>query len=53
MMQFIATSAEYVLNLMVCDDEDLDGTFLAWDTDVGQWLNVNGWMFSFEEIVND
>lgn len=32
-------------------DADLDGTFKAFDTDNGDWLNVNGWLIdNVEEL---
>jgi len=38
------------LYLMVQPNADLDGTFRAWDMDGQEFIRVNGWLFTIEEI---
>jgi len=40
---------EYDLSLLVKPDEDLDGSFKAWDMAEQEYLTVNGWMGSIED----
>ncbi len=44
------TSMEADLFVLVKPDADLDGIFKAWDTDNQQWIIVNGWTFTAEEV---
>ena len=44
------TSMEADLFVLVKPDADLDGIFKAWDTDNQQWILVNGWNFTAEEV---
>lgn len=48
--EIIAQAAEYELHLFVMPDADLDGSFKAYDADECQWIRVNGWLFSYEQI---
>lgn len=50
--EIFAISDQYDLSLLIAHDADLDGTFRAWDIDNGEWLNVNGWLFSIEDMAN-
>lgn len=43
-----AEGGDYLLNLLVKPDADLDGTFRAYDQDECEWLKVNGWLFCIE-----
>lgn len=38
------------LFLLVQHDADLDDRFKAWDIDCQEFIRVNGWLFSFDEI---
>ena len=38
------------LNLLIKPDTDLDGTFKAWDTDCQEYIRVNGWLFTFDDL---
>lgn len=37
------------LNLLIRPDADLDGIVRAWCRDEGEWLNVRGWLFTFDD----
>ena len=41
-------SSEVDLYLLVKPDADLEGTFKAWDMDMQEYINVNGWLFTEE-----
>jgi hypothetical protein len=45
-----AEGGMYSLDLLVCPDADLDGTFRAWCVDTGEQLSVNGWLFIIEDM---
>lgn len=38
------------LFLLIKPDTDLDSSFKAWDTDQQEWVKVNGWLFTFEQL---
>jgi hypothetical protein len=38
---------------LIQPDEDVDGTFTAFDTDNGEWLSVNGWLLETVEELED
>jgi hypothetical protein len=38
------------LFLLVKPDTDFDGTFKAWDMDEQEFIRVNGWLFTVEEM---
>ena len=38
------------LSLLIKPDTDIDDVFKAWDSDEQEFVNVNGWMFTFEEV---
>lgn len=40
----------FSLSLLVKTDADLDGTFRAFEVDTQEWLNVNGWNFTIEDL---
>jgi hypothetical protein len=46
----LADSDQYSLYLLIRPDTDLDSTFRAYDTDEQDWIKVNGWLFSFEDL---
>jgi hypothetical protein len=46
----LADSDEVSLHLLIRPDTDLDSTVRAWDTDEQQWIKVNGWLFTIEDI---
>jgi hypothetical protein len=48
-MRIIAESTEHILEGVVADDADLDGTF-ALLTDDGERLLFHGWLFVIEVI---
>lgn len=41
------------LDVLIDDDQDLDGTFEAIDTDTGELLRINGWQADLIEAVGD
>lgn len=43
-----ACSQEHELYLLVKPEEDLDGAFKAWDTDMQEFITVNGWLFTID-----
>lgn len=46
--EILAEGGDYVLDLMVRPDADLDGTFEAYDLDEGDFITINGWLFVIE-----
>jgi hypothetical protein len=36
--------------ILVKPDTDLDSRFKAWDSDNQEWVYINGWLFTFENI---
>lgn len=38
------------LHLFVKPDADLDGKFTAYDADECEFIRVNGWLFTFENV---
>ena len=38
------------LHLFIKPDTDLDSTFKAYDADNCEWINNNGWLWTFEPI---
>ena len=47
---FIADCAAYNLEIMVRPNEDMEGTFRAYDLTCDQFVKINGWLWTFEEI---
>lgn len=45
-----ADSAAYTLHLLVMPGQDYDETFKAWDMDEQEFIEVDGWLWSFETI---
>lgn len=50
-MRIIAEGGDYLLEGIVADDADLDGTFQML-TDDGETLFVNGWLFVIEIVLD-
>lgn len=48
--ELIATGGEHELHLFTSPDADLDARFKAYDADACEWVNVNGWLFTFENV---
>lgn len=48
--QIIATAGDIELFLLCRADVDLDTRFKAWDSDHQEYVWVNGWLFTFEEV---
>ena len=46
----IAESDDITLYLLIKPDTYLDSTFKAWDTDNQEYIRVNGWLFTYEDI---
>ena len=38
------------LFLLIKPETDIDGVFTAWDSDMQEFINVNGWLFIIEEL---
>lgn len=45
-----ANNSAYDLHLFVKPGTDLDGTFRAYDADNCEFIDVNGWLFSIEDV---
>lgn len=45
-----ASGSGHDLFLLVKPDTDYDSRFKAWDMDQQEWVGVNGWLFSIEEV---
>ena len=45
-----AESDDITLYLLIKPDTCLDSTFKAWDTDNQEYIRVNGWLFTYEDI---
>lgn len=41
----------HTLELLVKPDADLGDRFKAWDVETKEFLFVNGWLFTFEDVV--
>lgn len=48
--ELLAEGGPYSLHLFVKPDADLDDAFKAYDADECEFIRVNGWMFTFEEV---
>lgn len=48
--ELIADGGEFSLHIFVKPDTDLDGSFKVYDADECEFLKINGWLFSFEEV---
>lgn len=46
-----AHSVSFDMHLLIKSDTDLDQRFRAWDLYNQEYVNVNGWLFEFEEEV--
>jgi hypothetical protein len=49
-LELMAYAPMFDLHLSVKPDTDLDDRFRAWDHDAQEWIMVNGWMATFEEV---
>lgn len=38
------------MTILVQPDTDLDGAFRAWDVDNAEFVNLNGWNWTFERV---
>lgn len=43
-----AECSEYAAPFLVRPDDDLDGTFRAWDIDMQEFVRINGWLWSID-----
>lgn len=41
------------LHISVRPETDLDSEFVAWDHDEQEWIKVNGWLFTFDNVDNE
>lgn len=48
--EYEASCVQHDLRILVTPQTDLDCTFLAWDIEAGEFLNINGWLWEFERI---
>lgn len=48
--EVMAFGGGYDLHLFIKPDTDLDDAFKAYDADECEWIRVNGWLFSFEDV---
>lgn len=46
--ELFASASIVDLELLAKPDADLDGAFVAFDTDAGELIRVNGWLFIIE-----
>lgn len=51
MKKYIATCKEYELFIQVSSNIDLDSRFEVLCLDSGEIITINGWLFSFCEVV--
>lgn len=47
-----ASCTEYDVHMFVRPNVDFDDRFRAYDADNCEWIMVNGWMWTFEDINN-
>lgn len=50
-IEVLASGPEHDLHLSVPPDTDFDDTFPAWCHDAQEMIRVNGWLWTFEEVV--
>ncbi|MGZ2448487.1 hypothetical protein ACVIRO_001241 [Rhizobium ruizarguesonis] len=50
--EVMAAGGDYELHLFIKPDTDVGERFKAYDADECEWLNVNGWLFTVEDIAN-
>lgn len=48
--EVLAECTMHSLNLLIRPDTDLDSRFKAWDMDEQEFIRINGWLFTFEDI---
>lgn len=48
--EIFATGDVYEFQLLVKPDTDYDSRFKAWDMDGQEFLLINGWLYSIEEV---
>jgi hypothetical protein len=51
MKKYLATCSQYDLFIQADSSDDFDSTFEALCLDTGDMLTINGWLFTFEEIL--
>jgi hypothetical protein len=47
--RMFADGGAYSLDVLVMPGADLDDEVRAWDLDECEWLDINGWLFTWEE----
>lgn len=45
-----ADCTSYTLDLLIKPHADLDERFRAYDLDEGEYVDVNGWLWTFEDL---
>lgn len=48
--EYLASCDEADVHIFVKPDVDLDGSFKAYDADECDFIRINGWLWTFEEI---
>lgn len=48
--RYMADCTQHALEILVQPEADMDGTFRAWCVDTGEFLALNGWMWTYERI---
>lgn len=51
--EYVATSRDHALQVLTAPGADLDGLVLAWDIEAREFVNLNGWLWTFERIGAD
>ena len=51
MKKYLASCSQYDLFIHIDSSVDLDSTFKALCLDSGEILTINGWLFTFEEVL--
>lgn len=48
--EYFAYAGDIELYLLVKPETDFDSAFKAWDSDMQEYIRVNGWLFRFEKV---
>lgn len=48
--EYVATSRDNAMRILLAPSADLDGVVLAWDMECREFINLNGWLWEFERI---
>jgi len=48
--EVLADCGQHTLSLLVMAGQNYDETFKAWDIDEQEFVFVNGWLWTFEEV---